>query len=563
MEFTSLYRRYRPRCFADMKGQDHVVAALQNAIRQNRVFHAYLLSGPRGTGKTTAARILAKALNCEHIQDGEPCCECESCLSIDKGSSFDLHELDAASNNKVDDIRDLLSKVALGTPGRIKVYLLDEVHMLTSGAENALLKTLEEPPDHVIFVMATTEPHKVVETIRSRSQHLELNLLPTEQLRELLEEISKDAGLEVGDEGLNQAIREAKGSARDALSALDKIVSGGSSFLENSVDELLDGIATRDSKKTLKAINEAIATGKEPRLIGENLLSSLREAFLFSMGVPLEGLTEEEKAKTKNFTDQVTPALITRSLEILGLSLVDMRRSPDPRVDLEVALVKIASSQSSSDSSAIDLLESRVTLLEETIKDLKLTKSPKDKIQASSPPIEESSKETPGVKSAQIGTSNKENNKSKSSEGLSKIDSEIKDFPSKQQFLDSWGEELLPKLSKKARARFSAGRPVSVDENGVTIALPNEPHLRRCSELLGEVEASIKNTFGVAVPVLLSVDGSSASSISPPNPAKPPKPTKNDEDLDLSGLVEADPNSGSAVERLSQAFPGAEIVESE
>ena len=562
MEFTSLYRRYRPRCFADMKGQDHVVAALQNAIRQNRVFHAYLLSGPRGTGKTTAARILAKALNCEHIQDGEPCCECESCLSIDKGSSFDLHELDAASNNKVDDIRDLLSKVALGTPGRTKVYLLDEVHMLTSGAENALLKTLEEPPDHVIFVMATTEPHKVVETIRSRSQHLELNLLPTEQLRELLEEISKDAGLEVGDEGLNQAIREAKGSARDALSALDKIVAGGSSFLENSVDELLDGIATRDSKKTLKAINAAIATGKEPRLIGENLLSSLREAFLSSMGVPLEGLTEEEKAKTKNFTDQVTPALITRSLEILGLSLIDMRRSPDPRVDLKVALVKIASSQPPSDSSAIDLLESRVALLEEAIKDLKLTKSVKDEIQVSSSSVEESSKETSDAKSAQIDTGNKENNKSKSSEDLSKIDSEIKDFPTKQQFLDSWGEELLPKLSKKARARFSAGRPVSVDGNGVMIVLPNEPHLRRCSELLGEVEASIKNTFGVAVPVLLSVDASS-SSISPPKPAKPSKPVKNDEDLDLSGLVEADPNSGSAVERLSQAFPGAEIVESE
>ena len=562
MEFTSLYRRYRPRCFADMKGQDHVVAALQNAIRQNRVFHAYLLSGPRGTGKTTAARILAKALNCELIQDGEPCCECESCLSIDKGSSFDLHELDAASNNKVDDIRDLLSKVALGTPGRTKVYLLDEVHMLTSGAENALLKTLEEPPDHVIFVMATTEPHKVVETIRSRSQHLELNLLPTEQLRELLEEISKDAGLEVGDEGLNQAIREAKGSARDALSALDKIVAGGSSFLENSVDELLDGIATRDSKKTLKAINAAIATGKEPRLIGENLLSSLREAFLSSMGVPLEGLTEEEKAKTKNFTDQVTPALITRSLEILGLSLIDMRRSPDPRVDLEVALVKIASSQPPSDSSAIDLLESRVALLEETIKDLKLTKSVKDEIQVSSSSVEESSKETSDAKSAQIDTGNKENDKSKSSEDLSKIDSEIKDFPTKEQFLDSWVEELLPKLSKKARARFSAGRPVSVDGNGVMIALPNEPHLRRCSELLGEVEASIKNTFGVAVPVLLSVDGSS-SSISPPKPAKPSKPVKNDEDLDLSGLVEADPNSGSAVERLSQAFPGAEIVESE
>ena len=563
MEFTSLYRRYRPRCFADLKGQDHVVAALQNAIRLNRVFHAYLLSGPRGTGKTTAARILAKALNCEQVQDGEPCCECESCLSIDKGSSFDLHELDAASNNKVDDIRDLLSKVALGTPGRTKVYLLDEVHMLTSGAENALLKTLEEPPDHVIFVMATTEPHKVVETIRSRSQHLELNLLPTEQLRELLEEISKDAALEVGEEGLNQAIREAKGSARDALSSLDKIVAGGSRFFENSVDDLLDGIATRDSKKTLTAVNAVIATGKEPRLIGENLLSSLREAFLFSMGVPLEGLTEEEKAKIKNFTEKVTPALITRSLEILGLSLVDMRRSPDPRVDLEVALVKISSSQSSSDSSAIDLLESRVTLLEETIKDLKFTKSAKDELQDGPLLIGESSKDISYSKSTQIDVSNKENNKSKSSEDLSKIDSEKKDFPTKQQFLDSWGEELLPNLSKKARARFSAGKPVSVDENGVTISLPNEPHLRRCSELLGEVEASIKNTFGVVVPVLLSVDASPVSSTSPPDPAKPPKPIKNDEDLDLSDLVEADPNSGSAVERLSQAFPGAEVVEPE
>ena len=563
MEFTSLYRRYRPRCFADMKGQGHVVAALQNAVRQNRVFHAYLLSGPRGTGKTTAARILAKALNCEQIDDGEPCCKCDSCLSIDKGNSFDLHELDAASNNKVDDIRDLLSKVALGTPGRTKVYLLDEVHMLTSGAENALLKTLEEPPDHVVFVMATTEPHKVVETVRSRSQHLELNLLPTDQLRELLEEIVQDAGLEVDDEGLNQAIREAKGSARDALSALDKIIAGGSSVQGSFIDDLLEGIATSDSKKLLTVVNDAIATGREPRLVGENLLSSLREAFLFSMGVPLEGLTDEEKEKINKFSDQVTPALITQSLEILGLALVDMRRSPDSRVDLEVAMVKISSNQTSSDSSVFDLLESRVTLLEETIRDLKLTNgtgNPRDNSQVVSDHSEDLSKKPLEDESPQnyLG-----NNEGDSSEDISKIDVEKKDFPTKQQFLDSWAEELLSKLSKKARARFSAGRPVLVDETGVTIALPNEPHLRRCSELLGELEAAVKNTFGVVMPVLLSVDDQSVSSLPTPNPVKPPKPVNNDEDLDLSELVEADPNSGSAVERLSQAFPGAEIVESE
>ena len=563
MEFTSLYRRYRPRCFADMKGQGHVVAALQNAVRQNRVFHAYLLSGPRGTGKTTAARILAKALNCEQIDDGEPCCKCDSCLSIDKGNSFDLHELDAASNNKVDDIRDLLSKVALGTPGRTKVYLLDEVHMLTSGAENALLKTLEEPPDHVVFVMATTEPHKVVETVRSRSQHLELSLLPTDQLRELLEEIVQDAGLEVDDEGLNQAIREAKGSARDALSALDKIIAGGSSVQGSFIDDLLEGIATSDSKKLLTVVNDAIATGREPRLVGENLLSSLREAFLFSMGVPLEGLTDEEKEKINKFSDQVTPALITQSLEILGLALVDMRRSPDSRVDLEVAMVKISSNQTSSDSSVFDLLESRVTLLEETIRDLKLTNgtgNPRDNSQVVSDHSEDLSKKPLEDESPQnyLG-----NNEGDSSEDISKIDVEKKDFPTKQQFLDSWAEELLSKLSKKARARFSAGRPVLVDETGVTIALPNEPHLRRCSELLGELEAAVKNTFGVVMPVLLSVDDQSVSSLPTPNPVKPPKPVNNDEDLDLSELVEADPNSGSAVERLSEAFPGAEIVESE
>ena len=169
MAYQSLYRSYRPRRFSEVRGQDHVVRALRNAVRDGRVGHAYLFSGPRGTGKTSTARILAKALNCENLQDGEPDCTCESCLAIEAGTSYDLQELDAASNNGVEAVRDLIGKVALGSPGRTKVYILDEVHMLSTAASNALLKTLEEPPGHVVFVLATTDPHKVLPTIRSRT----------------------------------------------------------------------------------------------------------------------------------------------------------------------------------------------------------------------------------------------------------------------------------------------------------------------------------------------------------------------------------------------------------
>jgi len=223
-----------------MRGQEHVVRALRNAVRDDRVGHAYLLSGPRGTGKTTAARVLAKVLNCANPVDGEPDGTCDSCLAIEAGTSFDLHELDAASNNKVDDIRDLLSKVALGTPGRTKVYLLDEVHMLTSGAENALLKTLEEPPDHVVFILATTEPHKVVSTIRSRTQELDLTLIPADQMTELVREIIADADLDVDEAAIGHVVKAGGGSARDTLSELDKVVSaGGVAEVDTSTADLL------------------------------------------------------------------------------------------------------------------------------------------------------------------------------------------------------------------------------------------------------------------------------------------------------------------------------------
>ena len=217
MATQSLYRRYRPRRFSEVRGQDHVVRALRNAVAEGREGQAYLFSGPRGTGKTTSARILAKVLNCERPVDGEPCCECDSCLAVERGTSYDVHELDAASNNGVEAMRTLIERAMLGTPGRHKVYILDEVHMLSKGAEAALLKTLEEPPEHVVFVLATTDPQKVADTIRSRTQHLQFHLIAADTLHDHVRWVADDAGLDVSDETIGQVLARGGGSARDTL----------------------------------------------------------------------------------------------------------------------------------------------------------------------------------------------------------------------------------------------------------------------------------------------------------------------------------------------------------
>ena len=584
MKYTSLYRRYRPRRFGEIRGQEHVVAALRNAARDGRVHHAYLLSGPRGTGKTTAARILAKVLNCADPADGEPCCECESCIAIQAGTSFDLHELDAASNNKVDDIRDLLGKVALGTPGRTKVYLLDEVHMLTPGAENALLKTLEEPPDHVVFVLATTEPHKVVETIRSRSQHLELNLLSGEELESLVRHVVDDAGLDVDDDGVAHAVRSGRGSARDTLSALDRVVAGGMQGDDTVATDLLDALANVDAGQALGAVAAGISRGREPRVLGEMLLAALREAFLVAMGVPPAELAEADRSRAQAFADRVSPAVITGALEALGTALVAMRRSPDPRVDLEVALVRLTSPAVAAgvDAGQIDALTKRVERLEQALAD---TGHP---AAAGSPPPQPPppSAAGPAAKAretlARVPAVPPSPRRSEpgptpgaGAPGAGAVPPEepsveepvsVGDLPTRDELTLAWGDDLLDLLSKKARARFSVARFVAVEDGSAVMALPNEPHLRRCSELLGEIESALTGRFGVRVPVRLVVEEAASGG---PGPAGAPSTRPagkaggevDDDVVDPDELVEADPAEGSAVAKLTRAFPGAALVE--
>ena len=362
MAFQSLYRKYRPQRFDALVGQDPVTTALRNAVREQRVGHAYLLSGPRGTGKTTSARILAKALNCLDLgADGEPCDACMNCTGISAGTFTDLIELDAASNRGVQEARDLVSRInlGLGAGSSRKVYILDEVHMLTTEASNTLLKTLEEPPDHVVFVLATTDPQKVLPTIRSRTQHFEFSLLSVQDLSAHLAHILDLEAVEYEDEALEIVARAAAGSARDALSLLDQALAhsdgrvtaeqvrsafGGSPFAQRLA--VLDAVASEDTAGVLVCNAALLASGHDPRRIAEDLLRTLRDTFLLIAG---GGRVEvdpplEEQAQLKVVGAALGTAQMVRALETLGQAIIDMRGSEaaDPRLVLEVALVRLA-----------------------------------------------------------------------------------------------------------------------------------------------------------------------------------------------------------------------------
>jgi DNA polymerase III subunit gamma/tau len=359
---TALYRRFRPGRFSELRGQDHVVRALQGAVKNSRVVHAYLFSGPRGTGKTTAARVLAKALNCERPVDGDACDECASCVAITRGSSLDVIELDAASNNGVDDIREITAGAWHQTPGRWKVYIVDEVHQLSKAASAALLKTLEEPPAHVVFVLATTDPHKVLPTIRSRTQHLEFRLMNGETLSGLLHDISAAADLSVDEQTLEAAVRLARGSARDALSALDQLVATGSvDEGRPTFDALFAALADADAVAALRGLAQLTGEGWDPEQLAETFAGEIRQVFLLQVAPEVADAVDGDRERLAAWGSRLGLARSVRILEALGRALRDMKSAPEKVAVLEVALVRLVRPEL---DHTVEALEERVGRLE-------------------------------------------------------------------------------------------------------------------------------------------------------------------------------------------------------
>ena len=359
----ALYRRYRPATFAEVKGQDHVTEPLRQALRTGRVNHAYLFSGPRGCGKTTSARILARSLNCAEGPTPDPCGKCESCVALapDGPGSLDVIEIDAASHGGVDDARDLRER-AFYSPvsGRYKIYIIDEAHMVTREGFNALLKLVEEPPPHLKFVFATTEPEKVIATIRSRTHHYPFRLVPPAILRELLEEILSAEQIGYEPAVLPLVVRAGAGSARDSLSVLDQLLAGaGEEGLrydrtvallgytdENLLDEVADAFANEDGAAVFRAVNRVMEGGHDPRRFAADLLDRFRDLIVLAAvpGAGQTGLLDMPADRLDRMTEQAGrfgQAELTRAAEIISEGLIQMRGATSPRLLLELMCAQI------------------------------------------------------------------------------------------------------------------------------------------------------------------------------------------------------------------------------
>ena len=382
-DYQALYRKYRPQTFSEVIGQAHVTETLAGEVMAGRIAHAYLFAGPRGTGKTTTARILAKAINCSDLQaGGEPCNVCDSCVSITSGSSMDVVELDAASHNKVEDVREI--RVNVGTVASVggarRVYILDEAHMLSRAASNALLKTLEEPPEHAHFVLATTEPYKLPDTIRSRAQRFDFHAIGADTLATHLASIASAEGIQASADGLALVVRHATGSARDAIGLLEQVAAAGSGVVDpkkvsralgladaEAFSRLVAAVAAQDAAGALTLISEIASVGADLRRFASESLEQFRGLFLVHYAPNVEEVVDESAdviAEWRTMAKRLGPADVLRCIDLLGAALTDLREGREQRLVVELAVLKMVRPDISADLPSlvarVDRLEYRV-----------------------------------------------------------------------------------------------------------------------------------------------------------------------------------------------------------
>ncbi len=383
MAYTALYRKFRPSNFADVKGQEHIVTTLKNQIKAGRIGHAYLFTGTRGTGKTTVARLLAKVVNCENPVDGNPCNECRMCKGIAAGTSMNVIEIDAASNNGVDNVREIVEEVRYSpTEGNYKVYIIDEVHMLSAGAFNALLKTIEEPPAYVIFILATTEVHKIPVTILSRCQRYDFRRISIDIIAELLSDLMKAENIETEEKALRYVARVADGSFRDALSLLDQCISfylGQKLTYDNVLDvlgavdtqvfaRLLEYIREQNVGACIRLLEEIESTGRELGQFITDFIWYLRNLLLLKTTEDISDMvveiSTENLALLKKEAEMIEEPTLIRYIRIFSELSNQVRYAARKRVLIEIALIKLCKPEM---EQSIDSLVDRIRVLEEKL----------------------------------------------------------------------------------------------------------------------------------------------------------------------------------------------------